>query len=228
MRKNGLIIAIDGPSGAGKSTVANRLAERLGYRQIDTGAMYRAVAWLIRQCAIDLDDSDQLEDFCKDLDVHFIITNGAQRVKANGLDVTDLIRTPEISLLTSKISALKPVREALVRAQRVMGQDGGVVLEGRDIGTVVFPDAELKFFLFASSEERGRRRHSELLAKGEHVSLEDTIGAVIQRDFQDSQRDMGPLRQAEDAIAIDSSDLSIMEILDRMEAVFRKIIGKAV
>jgi cytidylate kinase len=228
IRKNGLIIAIDGPSGAGKSTVTSQLAKRLGYKQIDTGAMYRAVAWLISQAGIDLADNAQVERFCSDLDVRFNCASGTRRILVNGQDVTDHIRTPEMSLMTSRISALKPVREAMVRSQRAMGRDGGVVLEGRDIGTVVFPDAELKFFLSASPEERGRRRFLELSGKGEQVTLEETVAAVVQRDQQDSQRDLAPLRQAGDAIPIDSSGLGIEEVLDRMEALFRSKISQAV
>ena len=223
-RRNGLVIAIDGPSGAGKSTVATRLAERLGYRHIDTGAMYRATAWLISQNGIDLSDSVQLEHFCNNLEINLNIANGTQQVIANGLDVTDHIRSPEMSIMTSRIASLKPVREAMVRAQQIMGQHGGVVLEGRDIGTVVFPDAELKFFLFASPEERGRRRYLELTARGEKVSLEETIEAVVQRDRQDSQRDMGPLKQAEDAIPLDSAGITADEVLDRMENIFKQTI----
>jgi CMP/dCMP kinase len=226
-RRRGLVIAIDGPSGAGKSTVARQLAERLGYRQIDTGAMYRAVACLISQAGIDPDDSDTLERFLNNVDVRLDCSNGTQRVLANGQDVTGLIRTQEMSLMTSRISALRPVREVMMRAQRLMGCDGGVVLEGRDIGTVVFPDAELKFFLYASPEERGKRRFAELTGKGERVTLEDTIEAVSRRDDQDSQRDLAPLRQAEDAIPIDSSGITVEEVLRRMEAFFREKIEQA-
>lgn len=227
-RKNGLVIAIDGPSGAGKSTVTGLLAKRLGYKQIDTGAMYRAVAWLIGQAGVDPGDEARLERFCSDVDVRFNCLNGTRRVLVNGQDVTDHIRSPEMSLMTSRISALRPVREAMVRSQRFMGRNGGVVLEGRDIGTVVFPDAELKFYLSASAEERGRRRFAELIAKGENVTLEETIAAVVQRDHQDSQRDLAPLRQAEDAIPIDSSGMGIEEVLDTMEAIFREKINQAV
>ncbi|BCS54466.1 (d)CMP kinase [Geobacter sp. SVR] len=215
--KSGLVIAIDGPSGAGKSTIAGLLAQRLGYLQIDTGAMYRAVALLISRAGIDPSDVAAVERLCSNVDVRLEVVDGVQRVTANGQDVTGQIRTPEMSLMTSRVSALRPVREAMVRAQRVMGCNGRVVLEGRDIGTVVFPDADLKFFLSASPEERGRRRFTELLAKGEQVTLEDTIAEVILRDEQDSRRDLAPLRQAEDAIAIDSSGLAIEDVLSTME-----------
>ena len=221
-RKNGLVIAIDGPSGAGKSTIAGQLAAMLGYVQIDTGAMYRAVAYLISQAGFDPADNAQLKDFCADVDVRLEQVNGMQRVIANGQDVTAVIRTPEMSLMTSRISALQPVREAMVRAQRAMGRLGGVVLEGRDIGTVVFPDADLKFFLSATTEERGRRRYAELITKGEQVTLEETIAAVALRDEQDTRRELSPLIQADDAIMIDSSCLSIEQVLHRMASHVRE------
>ena len=221
IRSNGLVIAIDGPSGAGKSTVAHLLAERLGYLQIDTGAMYRAVAYLIRHDGIDPDDLAAVECLCSHVDIRLDCSDGVQRVFANGQDVSAQIRTPEMSLLTSRISTLKPVREAMMLAQRRMGVRGGVVLEGRDIGTVVFPDADVKFFLSASAEERGRRRYLELVSKGEQVTLADTIRAVANRDLQDSQRDLAPLRMAADAIAIDSSGRTIDEVLETMETACR-------
>lgn len=199
---------------------------RLGYRQIDTGAMYRAMAWLISRAGIDPADGVELERLCGAAEIRLDCPNGVERVLANGEDVTDRIRTPEMSLMTSRISALKPVREAMLRAQRLMGQNGGVVLEGRDIGTVVFPDAELKFFLFASPEERGRRRFAELAGKGERVTLDETVEEVVRRDRQDSQRDLAPLRQAEDAIPIDSSGIGVEEVLDIMEAAIREKISR--
>lgn len=221
-RTHGMVVAIDGPSGAGKSTVSRMLAKRLGYLQIDTGAMYRAVALLMSRANIDFDNLQSVENFCNTIDIRLESADGRQHVFANGQDVTEGIRTPEMSLLTSRISALKPVREAMMRAQREMGKNGGVVLEGRDIGTVVFPDAGLKFFLSASPEERGRRRFAELREKGEAVTLENTVQAVIQRDEQDSKRDLAPLKQAEDAIVIDSSSLDIQEVLDLMEKYFKE------
>lgn len=225
IRTDGIIIAIDGPSGAGKSTVARLLSDRLGYRQIDTGAMFRAAALLIARAEIDPGDSAALENFCQHLDIRLEYVDGRQTVIANGSDVTNQIRTPEMSLLTSRISTLKPVRDALLKAQRLMGASGGVVLEGRDIGTVVFPDAELKFYLSASPEERGRRRCEELTAKGEPVTLEETISDVIKRDRQDSNRDIAPLCQAADAIVIDSSRLTVDQVLDIMEQFYREKIN---
>jgi cytidylate kinase len=216
LRPDGIIIAIDGPSGAGKSTIARLLAERIGYVQIDTGAMYRAATFLLAHAGVNFDDPAAVENFCSNIDIRLDSVAGKQSVYANGLDVTDKIRTPEMSLLTSRASALKPVREALVKSQQRMGNRGGFVLEGRDIGTVVFPDAEMKFYLSASVEERAKRRFEELNSKGEPVTLAGTIADVVERDRQDSERDIAPLRQAEDAILIDSSRLSIDEVLTIM------------
>jgi len=159
--------------------------------------------------------------FCQNLDIKLELDSGRQVVRANGTDVTDQIRSPEMSLLTSLTASLKPVREALLKAQQQMGSRGGVVLEGRDIGTVVFPDAEIKFFLSASVEERARRRCEEMLSNGEQVSLAETVVDVEKRDLQDSERDIAPLRQADDALLIDSSLLSIDEVLNCMETICR-------
>jgi len=221
IRPDGIVIAIDGPSGAGKSTIARLLAENLGYIQIDTGAMYRAAALMLLQAGIDLENPEEVKRFCQNLNIRLELVSGRQIVRANGTDVTNLIRTPEMSLLTSKTSTLKPVREAMLKAQQDLGTGGGVVLEGRDIGTVVFPDAEIKFYLSASVEERARRRFEELTLKGEPVTLADTVADVTRRDRQDSERDIAPLRQADDAILIDSSRLSVEEVLAGMVAICR-------
>lgn len=225
-RERGIIIAIDGPSGAGKSTLAKELAKRLGYVQLDTGAMYRALAWLAREAGLDLSDEAAVQAFCASADIELQPLNGSSRVFANGREVTNDIRTPEISMLTSQMSALRPVREAMTRLQRRMGAQGGVVLEGRDIGTVVFPDAELKFFLTASAEERGRRRFLELKAKGEATTLEATISEVKQRDAQDASRELAPLRQAEDALPIDSTGLTVDEVVSLMEQAAQAVIAE--
>lgn len=215
----GLIVAIDGPSGAGKSTVTKLLADRLGYIHIDTGAMFRAVALAAKRTGVSVDDEKSLVGLCRGLEISFARDNGCCRVMVNGEDVSAEIRTPEISLLTSRISAKKTVRDFLLALQREMGKRGGVVLEGRDIGTVVFPDADVKFFLSASAEERGKRRYLELRAKGEDVSLERTVAEVMQRDEQDARREHAPLRRAEDAIDIDSTGLSIEAVLEKMERI---------
>jgi CMP/dCMP kinase len=216
-RPLGAVIAIDGPSGVGKSTITRLLANRLGYLHIDTGAMFRAVALTVKRSGVDLADEEALSGLCAGAEISFIRSGQGCRVLLNGEDISEAIRTPEISLLTSRVSAIKRVRDILLELQREMGKAGGVVLEGRDIGTVVFPDAEVKFFLTASAEERGRRRYLEMLGKGEDVTLEGTIAEVARRDEQDEQREHAPLRRAPDAIVIDSSQLSIDEVLSVME-----------
>jgi len=211
-----LKVAIDGPSGAGKSTVARSLAKRLGYAYIDTGAMYRAVALIAKLEAIAIDDETGLSRLASFLQITFSNQNDVIRVLCNGEDITEAIRAPDISLLASDVSKRKGVREALVRIQREMGQKGGVVLEGRDIGTVVFPDAEVKFYLDAKTEERAQRRRRELSEKGIEVDFPETLAEVVRRDQNDMRRALSPLRKAEDAILIDSTDRSIEEVVEEM------------
>jgi cytidylate kinase len=211
-----LIIAIDGPSGAGKSTLSKLLARRLGYLNIDTGAMYRAVALAADRAGIFPTDEGSLARLCRNLTIDFIATAEGERVLLDGEDVSAAIRTPEISLLTSRVSAVAAVRQDMVRRQREMGEKGGVVLEGRDIGTVVFPHADVKFFLSASSRERGRRRYEELRAKGIAVDLARTVAEVEARDAADTAREHAPLTQAPDAVVIDSTAFSIEEVLTEM------------
>ena len=225
LRKNGVIVAIDGPAGAGKSSITKLLARRLGYLHIDTGAMFRAVALMAQRAGISCEEDTRLAELCRGLSITFQRDAGNCRVLVNGEDVSSAIRTEEVGLLTSCISARKPVRDALLAMQRVMGKAGGVVLEGRDIGTVVFPDAEVKFFLFASAEERGRRRYLELAARGEKVTLEETIAKVVCRDRQDEGREHAPLRQAADAVPVDSTALSIEEVLALMETTVKERLG---
>jgi len=211
-----LIIAIDGPSGAGKSTLSKLLARALNYVNIDTGAMYRCVALASRRRGINPSDEAALALLCDDVTIDFLRGATGEKVLLNGEDVSDAIRTPEISLLTSKVSACRAVREAMVRLQRKMGKSGGVVLEGRDIGSVVFSDAEVKFFLQASAGERGRRRYEELREKGLPVDLDQTIAEVEERDAADSAREHAPLIRADDAVVIDSTSLSIEQVLTEM------------
>lgn len=221
-RDRGIIVAIDGPSGAGKSTVARLLAERLGYLYIDTGAMYRVVALSVKRALVSPDDEGALQELCHGLKISFERDTNGYRVLANGEDVSEAIRTPEISQLTSRISTRKAVRDILLHEQRRMGRTGNVVLEGRDIGSVVFPDADVKFFLSASAEERGRRRFLELREKGENVTVERTIEEVASRDARDEQREVAPLRMAEDALLIDSTGVSVEDVLARMESIVRE------
>jgi cytidylate kinase len=211
-----IIVAIDGPSGAGKSTVAKSLAKRLGYMYIDTGAMYRAVALKAKRDGVDINDSAALSRLCENAKIGFVPDNGGLRTILDGEDVSEAIRTPEMSMAASAISARKEVREALLFLQRRMGENGGVVLEGRDVGTVIFPNAEAKFFLDATLEERGRRRYKELAAKGNSVTLEQTIEDVRKRDMNDSSRDIAPLKKADDAVLIDSTGLSVEEVVEKM------------
>jgi cytidylate kinase len=217
-----VIVAIDGPSGAGKSSITKLLAKRLGYIHIDTGAMFRAVALMAKRAGLACEDDAALAGLCSELQIAFCRDGENCRVLANGEDVSSAIRSEEIGLFTSCISARKPVRDALLAMQRGMGEAGGVVLEGRDIGTVVFPDAEVKFFLVASAEERGRRRFLELVARGEQATLEETIEKVLLRDQQDEGREHAPLKKAADAVTIDSTALSIEQVLELMESTVRR------
>lgn|SRR3990172_5081777 len=211
-----IIVAIDGPSGSGKSTVAKLLAGRLGYMYIDTGAMYRAVALQAKRDDIDINDSAALIRLCESVKLEFVPDNGGLRTILNGEDVSEAIRTPEMSMAASDISARKEVRQALLSLQRRMGENGGVVLEGRDVGTVIFQNAEAKFFLDASLEERGKRRYKELAAKGMNVTLEQTIDDVRKRDINDSSREIAPLKMAADAVLVDSTNLGIVEVVEKM------------
>lgn len=220
--KQELIVAIDGPSGVGKSTLCRLLADKLDYVKIDTGAMYRSVALAAQRAGIASEDEAGLRQLCDGLRLEFARRNGQEIVLLDGEDVSEAIRTPEISLLSSRVSAQPVVRQAMLRLQRALGRRGGVVLEGRDIGTVVFPQAEVKFFLLATAEERGRRRYEELKAKGLDVELEQTIAEVQARDAADSEREHAPLRQAADAVAIDTTRLTIDQVLAEMLEVVRQ------
>jgi CMP/dCMP kinase len=207
------IVAIDGPAGAGKSTVAKRVADRLGFIYIDTGAMYRAVAWKTVQVGVPLSDEDAITVISERMTIRFDRSNG-QKVIADETDVTEAIRTAEVTRLSSPVSAISGVRRRLVDMQREMAASGGVVMEGRDIGTVVFPNADVKVFLTASPEERARRRHLELTEKGVESCVDDLVAQMRERDHRDSTREDSPLKQADDAVAVDTDDLTIDQVVD--------------
>ena len=212
------VIAIDGPAGVGKSTTSRELARRLGYTLVDTGALYRGVALAARERGISWDDEVAVAALCDEIELGFASQDdGTPRLLLDGVDRGDDIRTPEMSAGASQVSAYPGVRRALLGIQRRLGAEGGVVLEGRDIGTVVFPDAEVKLFLTASAEERARRRVKDLESKGIRVDYDELLRQIKARDEADSTRAIAPLRPAEDAVILDSTSLD-------MEAVVRHVL----
>ncbi|MBV9947953.1 MAG: (d)CMP kinase [Myxococcales bacterium] len=232
-RRTRPIVAIDGPAGAGKSTVARRLAETLDYTLVDTGAIYRAVALAAERAGVSWGDGRAVAELAQALVARrgLVFESGGGgdargvRVWLDGEDVAQSIRTASIASGASQVSAHPAVRDALLELQRQAGRAGGVVLEGRDIGTVVFPDAEVKFFLTARPEVRARRRHEELSAKGTAATFEQTLAEVLRRDARDTERPVAPLRRADDATLLDNSDISVDETVERMVAVIRARAG---
>jgi cytidylate kinase len=214
-----IIVAIDGPAGAGKSTVARRVAEKLGFVYIDTGAMYRAVALRAFRQGVDLADAARLEPLARASDIRF--PSGSSRVLLDGEDVTEAIRRPEISPAASKVSAVPAVRRALVEKQREIAASANVVMEGRDIGTVVFPDAAVKIYLDASPEVRAARRVRQLAEKGISADPEEVAREIRERDHRDSTRADSPLRRAPDAVPLDTTGLS----LDQVEGAILKVVS---
>ncbi len=216
------IVAIDGPAGAGKSTASRLVAARLGFAMVDTGAIYRAVALAATRRGVALDDDAGLAGVLPAVDIRFAPSaapGGGQRVLLGGDDVSVLIRTPAMSLGASKVSARPIVRAGLLELQRRLALapgNAGAVLEGRDIGTVVFPDADVKFFLTASAEERAQRRHAELQAKGDSQRFEEVLADQLRRDRDDSQRAVAPLKPAEDAIVIDTTGTPLVDVVGRI------------
>ncbi|MDB4940648.1 MAG: Cytidylate kinase [Labilithrix sp.] len=224
------IVAIDGPAGAGKSTVARRLADALGYVLVDTGAMYRAVALAAKRAGVAWSEGAQVAAIAQELVEAKTLAFERDpargiRVKLGHEDISDAIRTPDMAHGASTVSAHPEVRAALLELQRVAGRDGGVVLEGRDIGTVVFPDAEVKFFLTASAEVRAARRHGELAAKGQTHSLEDTLADVKRRDAQDEGRAHAPLKKADGAVVVDSTSMGFEDTVASMLADVKRVAG---
>ena len=215
-------IAIDGPAGAGKSTIAKILAARLGILYLDTGAMYRAIGYKAIKSGVSVTDLGSVEKMLKETDVDVKIADGVQHVYVDGEDVSGVIRTPEVSKAASDISALPPVRHAMVALQRIIAAKQDTVLDGRDIGTFVLPKAEYKFFLTASAEERAKRRYKELVARGEKCDLDKIRADIETRDYNDSHRALAPLKKADDAVEVDTTFMTIEEVADKLASYVKK------
>ncbi|MDF2843261.1 MAG: cmk [Herbinix sp.] len=216
-------LAIDGPAGAGKSTIAKRIAKELGFVYIDTGAMYRAMAYYFLQNHIQASDVEGIEKACQKVDVTIEYRNGEQQVILNGENVSGLLRTEEVGNMASASSVNKSVRLKLVELQQNLARKENVVMDGRDIGSFVLPNADLKIYLTASSKERARRRWAELKQKGEAADLEAIELDIIERDNRDMTREFAPLVQAEDAIYLDSSDLTIDQVVEEILGLYKKV-----
>ncbi|MDL1984369.1 MAG: (d)CMP kinase [Deltaproteobacteria bacterium] len=210
-----LLITIDGPAGAGKTSVSRELADRLNYKYIDTGALYRGVALEARFVGVGQDDDTGLENLCSTLNLNFVKDERGLRLLSNNSDITDQIRTPEISMMASAVSARPVVRKYLLDLQRNMGREKGVVFEGRDMGTVVFPNADKKFYLDASQKVRAIRRYRELESKT-FQTLEDVEREISLRDENDGKREVAPMKPADDAVIVDSTDLSVNDVVEMM------------
>ena len=219
-------VAIDGPAGAGKSTIARRLAEELGYRYVDTGAIYRTVAYFMDLWGVSPKDVDGVSRYIDELTVAIEYDeNDVQHMLMNGMDVTDDIRTQDISQKASLISAHACVREMLLDMQREVAQKHNVIMDGRDIGTVVLPKATVKIFLTASAEVRAKRRCDELLAKGQKAKYDAVLKEIQQRDYQDSHREIAPLKMARDSIEVDTSDLTIDQVVEKIKEIIAEKVG---
>lgn len=213
------IVTIDGPSGVGKSTISRKVAAALGYTYLDTGAMYRAVALFLQQLQIDLGDEEAVGSALAGMDLQLLPADredGDVGVVVNGRDVSSAIRTAEMGMLASRVSAIPAVRSRLTGMQQVIGQQGKIVAEGRDTGTVVFPDAQWKFYLEADPEERARRRVLQLRAAGQEVDSQELLAMIVKRDRDDQGRTLAPLKKAEDAITIDTSSIDMQEVCRKM------------
>ena len=213
-------IAIDGPAGAGKSTIAKRLAKKIGFIYVDTGAMYRAMAYYFLQHNIDAKDENAIAAACPDVDVTITYENGEQQVLLNGENVNGVIRNEEVGNMASSTSVYPVVRKKLVELQRQLAKSADVIMDGRDIGTCVLPDAQVKIYLTASSATRAKRRYDELTEKGVSCDLAEIEKDIIDRDYRDMHRETSPLRQAEDAVLVDSSEMNIDEVVDAIYQVY--------
>lgn len=214
-------IAIDGPAGAGKSTIARRVAKELSFIYVDTGAMYRALALYLLRKEVNKDDTEQIGNICQDAEISIEYQNGEQIVLLNDENVNSYLRTEEVGNMASVSSAVPRVREKLLSLQRKLARDMSVVMDGRDIGTTILPDADVKIYLTASSLTRAKRRYLELQEKGTVCNLDEIQKDIEERDQRDMNREISPLRQAEDAVLVDSSDLTIQQVVDRILQIFR-------
>lgn len=219
-------IAIDGPAGAGKSTIAKRVAKEFSFIYVDTGAMYRAMAYYLLQQNVDGNDSQEIASKCEGADISIEYRNGEQIVLLNGENVNAYLRTEEVGNMASVSSANPSVRARLLDLQRSLAESRSVVMDGRDIGTTILPNAEVKIYLTASSATRARRRYKELIEKGEECNIEDIQKDIEERDQRDMNREISPLRQAEDAVLVDSSEMTIDEVVSAIENIFHEKTGK--
>ena len=219
-------IAIDGPAGAGKSTIAKRLAKELGYYYVDTGAIYRTVAYFMDLLGISPKDTDGVSRYIDELTIDiYYDENGLQHMLMNDIDVTDDIRTPDISQKASLVSAQPVVREMLLDMQRDVARENNVIMDGRDIGTVVLPKANVKIFLTASAEVRAKRRTDELLAKGQKANYNQILKEIQQRDYQDTHREIAPLKMCRDSVKLDTSEMNLDEVIAAMKEIIAKKVG---
>ncbi len=218
-------IAIDGPAGAGKSTIAKAAAKKFGFIYVDTGALYRSIAYYAINHSADTKNAEQVVSMLSEITPELKYVDGVQHVLVNGEDVSDKIRTPEVSMGASNVSAIPAVRDFLFELQRRIARENNVVMDGRDIGTVVLPNAELKIYLTASAEERARRRYVELIEKGESVSLEEVLADVNQRDFNDMNRETAPLKQADDAVLCDTTEVDLQGAIDMLCGIIEEKTG---
>ncbi|TXR63553.1 (d)CMP kinase [Bacillus sp. AY18-3] len=219
-------IAIDGPAAAGKSTVAKVVAKKLSYVYIDTGAMYRTITYAALEQKVDIENEEKLMEVVKNVNIEFQQGENTQLVFLNGQDVSEVIRTPEVTNRVSIVAKHRLVREEMVRRQQELAEKGGVVMDGRDIGTHVLPDAEVKIFMLASVEERAERRHLENINKGFDSNLEQLKKEIAQRDKLDSEREVSPLKKADDALELDTTSLSIEEVVQKIMSIISGVFAK--
>ncbi len=218
-------IALDGPAGAGKSSIAKGVAKELGFIYVDTGALYRTVGLYFINRGIGTELECDIEKNLNNISVDIKFVDGVQHVFLNGEDVSDKIRTPEASMMASAVSAKPAVRAFLLGMQRKLAEDNNVLMDGRDIGTVVLPEATLKFFVTASAEQRANRRYKELIEKGEKVNYEDVYNDIVTRDYNDSHREIAPLKPAKDSIMFDTSDINLEESVEKLSAIIKERIS---